>query len=86
MQPWSPRLRGPVDPSFRALSGRLKFTVQRQKFNKDSLSSDAGARMNFEPMIICDKYSGMMKTNPHLDHISRRKINPGTNWSNRWFY
>ena len=28
---------GPVDPSFRALSGRLKFTVGRQKFNKDSL-------------------------------------------------
>ena len=29
---------GPVDPSFRALSGRLKFTVRRNKFNKDSLS------------------------------------------------
>ena len=29
---------GPVDPSFRALSGRLKFTVRRHKFNKDSLS------------------------------------------------
>ena len=28
---------GPVDPSFRALSGRLKFTVPRHKFNKDSL-------------------------------------------------
>ena len=28
---------GPVHPSFRALSGRLKFTVQRHKFNKDSL-------------------------------------------------
>ena len=27
----------PVDPSFRALSGRLKFTVRRHKFNKDSL-------------------------------------------------
>ena len=27
----------PTDPSFRALSGRLKFTVRRQKFNKDSL-------------------------------------------------
>ena len=27
------------DPSFRALSGRLKFTVRRHKFNKDSLSS-----------------------------------------------
>ena len=29
---------GPVDPSFRALSGRLNFTVRQHKFNKDSLS------------------------------------------------
>ena len=28
---------GPVDPSFGALAGRLKFTVRRHKFNKDSL-------------------------------------------------
>jgi len=27
-------LLGPVDPSFRALSGRLKLTVRRHKFNK----------------------------------------------------
>ena len=27
-------LLDPVDPSFRALSGRLKFTVRRPKFNK----------------------------------------------------
>ena len=33
---WS-SLSGPVDPSFRALSGRLKFTIRRHKFNKDSL-------------------------------------------------
>ena len=33
---WS-SLLGAVDPSFRALSGRLKFTVRRHKFNKDSL-------------------------------------------------
>ena len=31
-------LLGPVDPSFRAPSGRLKFTVRRHKFNKDSPS------------------------------------------------
>ena len=31
-------LIGPVDPSFQALSGRLKFTVRRHKFHKDSLS------------------------------------------------
>ena len=28
---------GPVDPSFRALSGRLKLTVRRHTSNKDSL-------------------------------------------------
>jgi len=34
----SSSLFGPVDPSFRVLSGRLEFTVQRHKFNTDSLS------------------------------------------------
>jgi len=29
---------GPVDPSLRALSGRLQFTVRRHKLNQDSLS------------------------------------------------
>jgi len=33
----SSSLLGPVVPSFRALSGRLKFTVRRHKFNTDSL-------------------------------------------------
>ena len=33
-------LLGPVDPSFRALSGRLKFTVRGHKLNKDSLSQE----------------------------------------------
>ena len=32
-----PGLLGPVDPSFRALSGRLEFMVRRHKFNTDSL-------------------------------------------------
>ena len=35
---------GRVDPSFRALSGRLKFTVRRHTFNKDYLST-AGVRL-----------------------------------------
>ena len=34
----SSSLLGPLVPSFRALSGRLKFTVRRDKFNKDFLS------------------------------------------------
>jgi hypothetical protein len=29
---------GPVDPSFRALSVRVKFTVRRPKFNANFLS------------------------------------------------
>ena len=33
----------PVDPSFRALSGRLKFTVRRHKFIKNSFSRRWGA-------------------------------------------
>ena len=35
----SSSLLGPADPSFRALSGRLKFTVRRHRCNKDSPSS-----------------------------------------------
>ena len=31
-----------LGPSFRALSGRLKFTVRRHKFNTYSLSGAAG--------------------------------------------
>ena len=34
---WSSHL-GPVDPSLRALSGRLTFTVRRHQFNEGSLS------------------------------------------------
>ena len=32
----SSSLLGPVDTSFGALSGHLKFTVRRHQFNKDS--------------------------------------------------
>jgi hypothetical protein len=34
----SSNVSGPVDTSFRAVSGCLKFTVRRHKFNQDSLS------------------------------------------------
>ena len=33
---------GPVDPSFQALSGRLKFTVRRDQFNADLFSPSVG--------------------------------------------
>ena len=39
----SSSLLGPADASRRALSGSLKFTVRRHKFNKDSLSPWAQA-------------------------------------------
>ena len=39
-------LLGPIDPSFRALAGRLNFTVRRHKFNKDSLFVVRDPRMN----------------------------------------
>ena len=32
----------PVDPSFRALSGRFKFTVRRHEFDTDSLTTTTG--------------------------------------------
>ena len=53
-------LLGPVDPSFRALSGRPKFTFRRHKFNEESLScgtnwqgraNGAGAR-NWEHGVV----------------------------------
>ena len=37
-------LLGPADPSFRALPGRLKFTVRRHKFNQDSLPCHTSGR------------------------------------------
>ena len=40
----SSSLLGPVHPSFRALSGRLKLTVRRHKFNEDSPSTAGGVR------------------------------------------
>ena len=40
LKPIGYRLPSPVDPSFRALYGRLKFTVRRHKFNKYSFSRE----------------------------------------------
>ena len=46
-----------VDPSIRALSGRLKFTVRRHKFHKDSLSLAARRRSTVDETIL---RSGLM--------------------------
>ena len=40
----SSSLSGPVVPSFRALSGRPKFTVRRHKFNEVALSGRQGTK------------------------------------------
>ena len=55
------RLLGPVDPSFRALSGRLKFTVRRYQFNKESLSGGAQISVPFTlflARVILDVFGG----------------------------
>ena len=52
----SSSLLGPVDPSFRALAGRPKFTVRPHKLNKDPLSSwtqAAGAQKMAERAACC---------------------------------
>ena len=43
----SSRLSGPVVPSFRALSGRLKFTVRRHTFNKEGLLPASEGQLTF---------------------------------------
>ena len=57
----SSSLLGPVDPSFRALSGRLKFTARRHKFNKatgfrprNRLSSQRGVTTALTPGVVQD--------------------------------
>ena len=42
-------LLGPVVPSFRTLSRRLKLTVRRHKFNTDSLSGGGSSRRSRMP-------------------------------------
>ena len=44
----------PIDPSFRALSGRLQSTVRRHTFNKDSLSRKVldGDRVSMQVNLV----------------------------------
>ena len=65
----------PVDPSFRALYGRLQSTVRRHKFNQDSLfaslelSGKGGGR---EPVVGCLRIDGpVFCTSALLLHFSR---------------
>ena len=45
----SSSLLGPAVPSFRALSGHLKFTVRRHTFNKDAFLSKGVGDMLRDP-------------------------------------
>ena len=45
---------GELDPSFRALSGHLKFTVRRHEFNKDSLLDGLVPKGDVAPLISKD--------------------------------
>ena len=57
-RPWqhTEPLLGPADPSFRALSGRLKCTVRRHEFNQDSLyrKPDAKAVAEQHKEVVVD--------------------------------
>ena len=62
-------LLGPVDPSFRALSGRLKFTARRHKFNKDFLPACArDARLATTQTLTGRPYTNSGHLWLHLDH------------------
>ena len=58
---------GPVDPSFGALSRRLKLTVQRHKFNQDSiflrLRKHSQNDRNFK---LCETINGSMVSHEKL--------------------
>ena len=60
-------LLGPVDPSFRALSGRLESTVRRHKFNKDSLF---GGVRTFSRAAMCASPSAFAACIPGADLVS----------------
>ena len=49
-------LVGPIDPSFRALSGRRKFTVRRHHSNEDSLSLERKQRWGLQSFQGCQAF------------------------------
>ena len=59
-------LLGPVDPSCQALSGRLKFTFRRHKFNKDSLFSTESRsifqKISFRRILVEKGHHGCTST------------------------
>ena len=55
-------LLGPVDPSFRELSGRVNFTVQGHKFSKDA-SPLAQTQWSTRLFLTTVRYSSRLKNN-----------------------
>ena len=74
-------------PSFRALSGRLKFTVRRHKFNKGSLSLQSGSQWSEDcaphpehaPFQTCH----VLKAHPFasVTSLQRACSQPESQWS-----
>ena len=78
-------LLGPVVPSIRALSGRLKFAVRRHKFDEDSLFFSSLDKFRRRWTVNSYWNLGALKlivTRPELAGESRPGGNPG---ANRWF-
>ena len=67
---------GPVDPSFRALSGRLKLTVLRHNFNQDSLPL-RGAGEADKHSVQRIRYILYHKTNRRVLKFQRIRLNGG---------
>jgi len=74
----SSSLLGPVAPSFRALSGRLKFTVRRHKFNTDLIAGsihdeyDFGVSKDGYKTIVYLKFIYTLKIDQNLRQNSIR--------------
>ena len=73
----SSSLLGHVDPSFRALSGRLKFTARRHKFNKDSIPSGSGKTKSLDQvMSLCPPR--------RVQCLGAFEVDGFTHWGLRW--
>ena len=67
---------GPVDPSFRALSGCLKFDVRRHKFDEDSLSFPRFLSLSGPSMVwITEKREANAQDEEHVRMKSPFSLN-----------
>ena len=73
------RLLGPADPSFRALSRRLKFTVRCHKSNKDSLSPNLGHPRYYDGPFGCRGLvlgGGVFLMSEEKGYLAHKKLPP----------